>query len=462
MFLSVILTFLSLASFAVPQESAHPPSHLVIGLDGVSLKTMLKLYEGGHFRDFHRPSAMISSFPSISDPNWNRLVKTPVGKGYTKSYFDVTAPSQSGKGQIQGTLIEHLKDVTNYERGFDFKAEGVLEHLVSVTWIETTALYWLDALEKSFFATKNRKYFYAFIINTDLLVHVQGEAALIDYLAKVDERVKKWRTRFKKETGKDLEVTIVSDHGNSYRDQFEIIPLEETLKKKGWNLTQSLSTPKDVVFVGPEILSFAALYCLPESSEKLAVDVAEIPGVHLASYEKQQNEIHVFQKEKQLNESVIQISLKATQKLDAQISSKEVSKKTLKERFVFYKVLKGKDPLNQGIHFKNDPISWQQYLDLSHRDDFPYSAVRIWEGFHVNSVLPGQVLASAWPGHAFDNPTLRMLLAIKGLRSMHGSLQREESTGVVISTREIAPIVIPETFGDEVDLTEFGSHEKTK
>src|SRR4051812_49296828 len=83
-------------------DSNHPPTTLVLGLDGVGYYVFKKLQDGGHFRNFRSVSPMLASFPSISDPNWALIVKAPPEESFTKEHFDTKS------GSVVGSLLDHL------------------------------------------------------------------------------------------------------------------------------------------------------------------------------------------------------------------------------------------------------------------------------------------------------------------------------------------------------------------
>ncbi len=411
----------------------HPPLHLVLGLDGVGYSTFKKLYDGGYFREFKHPSQMVASFPSLSDSNWARLLQAPLSPSYTKAYFDMSLKTANGQGQPVGSLITHLTSPPKYEEGFDFKAEGIMQHFAMMTWTETSALYWLDSLEKQFLQTKNKDTFFAFIMNTDIIAHVQGEKALMEYLAVVDRRIKKLRENIRVQYGYELDVTIVSDHGNFYVTP-KAIGFEESLKNQGWALAETIHNKNDLGYVIPEIISFGVFYCLKNEERRLAQNLSEIKGIHVATYLFSANRVRV-------------LANNGSDEAEIFVDPKQMN--------VSYTIIKGEDPLQQAQYFKNGPLSWKDYFHQSYESEYPYSAVRIWEGFYKNSLQPGSVLVSPHLGYVFANQTLKMLTMLKGLTSTHGSLHRSETWGVFASTRETYPPIRPEDFSAWISLREY-------
>lgn len=411
----------------------HPPLHLVLALDGVGYSTVKKLHEGGYFREFYQPAPMIASFPSLSDPNWSRLMGAPITESYTKAFFDIKLKTKKGLGQPVGSLMNHIMEAPQYETGFDFKAEGPLQHLAILTWTETSAMYWLDALEKELLEARGKDTYFAFIMNTDIIAHIQGERPLMQYLVEVDKRLARLRSKLLAEFGYPLHITIVSDHGNYWTKPVQV-DYEGPLKSKGWKLVETLTTPNDVAFVVPEIVAFASMYTLPGQEKRLAQDISSVEGVLMAAHAIKPN--------------VVEITAN---------NGKDVARVTVDPRAetVSYDVIRGQDILNQKDFFKGKTITWKHYFLESYKSDYPYAAIRIWEGFYKNSKTAGSILVSPKVGRVFANQTLKMLTALRGLSSTHGGLHQLETAGVVMSTREPAPPIRPEDFGTLVNLQRY-------
>src|ERR1039457_3440039 len=171
-------------TIATPQTI---PKTLVIGLDGVSYFTFKKLQDGGYFRDFYDVAPMVATFPSISDPNWTHIMGLPPERNFTKSYFDPTIKTEKGFGAENGSLMDHMRRMPRYETVMDYKLEGAFQHLTTFVWTDSTALLWLEGLEKKFFEFKGRDTFFALIINTDLISHTSGEAPILKYLVELEK-----------------------------------------------------------------------------------------------------------------------------------------------------------------------------------------------------------------------------------------------------------------------------------
>jgi hypothetical protein len=271
-------------------------------------------------------------------------------------------------------------------------------------------------------------------MNTDILAHVQGEKGLLDYLSQVDKQLRKLRQKILEKYGYELEITLISDHGNHWVQPIDI-DFEGPLNSAGWTWKETLSNPKDFGYVAPEIISFAAFYTLPGQEESFAKQLSYNKDIEVSAYVSGPNQIDFF-------------------------SGKEKNRVRIKadplSRTISYAVLKGEDPLDQLQFFKKrQTLGWDEYFEASYTHQYPYAAVRLWEGFYKNSKSPASVLASPRLGHVFSNRTLQMLTAIRGLQGMHGSLNSEETLGVFMSTSHATGPIRPEDFRKNIDLTSF-------
>lgn len=422
----LLLTF----ACSVPQKRGVVPSTLVVGVDGVSYQTFKKMQDGGYFKAFNRAAPMVATFPSISDPNWTRLMGLPPEQCYTKACFDPSIKTPTGFGKETGNLMSHVAEHPRYEQVMDFHPNGALEHISMIIWTETTAKFWLQSLKKNVLQARGEKEYFALFINSDLIAHTSGEKGQMQFLQKLDAEINGLLRDYYKKFHRKLEVVIVSDHGNFYTEPIDV-PFESFLEETGWKLADTISGPKDVGFFVPEILSFGAFHTQPKSRHKLAQDLSKVQNIHLTSTVNDQGSIDVYSDH---NKGHALITINETQKT------------------VMYEVKKGKDPLEHAHLFKKGPLSFQRYFDQTIDSIYPNAAVRIWEGFFKNSKTSPSVLADPELGYVFGNKALRLLTNIKDFTATHGGLHREESLGIVASTtKELQPMT-PDEFQKLVNV----------
>ena len=436
--LIIFTTVITSCSTSTPyfhEKTLIPPKRLVLCLDGVGYNSFKEIYDGGYFKGFYPPVPMVATFPSISNPNWARLFRTELEKSFTHAHFDPNVKTYTGKGKVVGNLLDHLNKSLIYEKMFDFKPEGFFQHFVNLTYIKTSALYWLDSIERDLFKSFNKENYYAFIVNTDFIAHLYGKEATFEYLAEVDKRLQKIQKLYKKKYGSQLEIVILSDHGNHFYEKIGHIDHNATLEKYGWSPGKTLSTKKDYVFAAPELISFGAFYCFQESKNKLAIDLSNDIGIDFTLVQNTPNIIDIYARGAKDH---IRVTI-------------DPLAKTVK-----YEVLKGQDIFGHRNVFNGKTIGWDEYFYKTYNDDYPYAAVRAWDSFNVNAKEHAPVLASAKPAMVFTNLTLK-ILSLGKLKSAHGSMYGPESRGVVISTTPLRdPAIRPDDFGNNIPISDFG------
>jgi hypothetical protein len=191
-------------------------------------------------------------------------------------------------------------------------------------------------------------------------------------------------------------------------------------------LNSTVSDPQDYGFFVPEILSFGAFYCQELSNRKLAQDLTKIKEVQSAMYLTPTGEIRILSEGGQ-NEMAL--------RYDPQT------------QIIEYKAIKGRDPLDQIELFrKNKKLTSEFYFSKTLDSPYPNALVRIWEGFNSNSVTKPSVIVNPQLGWVFDNTSLKVLTQIRGFSSSHGSLHKDETKGVLVSTTREFPAIRPQDF----------------
>ena len=420
--LPLFIFFISTLLFA-SQPSSDTSGHLVIGLDGVAFHTFQKMYKGGYFREFINIAPMVATFPTISNPNWNHLTRTPVGKDFTSDkYFDLSDIHTQGKGRIKGHILRSLQTLP-WHKFFNFKIYNPVERLLFVGWTESSGQYLTDFFQREILKV-HQPIYKVYFSNTDYLSHTIGEKSVLKFLSHLDKTLIQMQRQKIKKYQKPLKITLISDHGNAYVEP-KFINYKK-LTKKGWKFTEYLKNPEDVVLLAPEILSFAALYCKDFKREALAKDMALVEGVHLVAFSKNPSEIDILSSSSSLGKTPV---TKGHVKVHIDAESKTLS----------YILISGDDPLGHSQHFqKSKTLTWKEYLYRTLGNQYPYGAISLWEGFYKNSQQSPSVLVSTYKEYAFANPLLKFISKIKGrIKSLHGSLDRQQSLGFFASTHPI-------------------------
>ena len=413
-----ILLFLSCQVFAAVKEhctQALMPPHLIIGIDGVPYETFNKSVASGHFSYLNSVLPMISSFPSTSDHNWNRMMGSPLIESYTMEHFSVNAQTRRGQGKRVGGLYLKINPPVGYFKAFDASHPSVSERLTINAFLETSARYYVRSFAKEYchLSTSGRNSYKVLIGNSDMIAHLCGEQGVLEFLEYLDKRLTWLIQKTYQVHRQNPHITLLSDHGNAFVDT-KYIPYREYLKDSGWRLASTLATENEVAIVLSEILSFGAFYTLPHRAEKLAMDLRGMPGADIVAYTPSPHQVIIY---KQDEKALISIDY-------------ENSK-------VFYAPLNG-DPLEQKDLFQGEFLSFEDYLSKSYNMNYPYAAVTLWEAFYKNTLESASVLVSTLPDHALAGRTLYWLSKLQGkVKSLHGALYKTSSRGIFATTEHL-------------------------
>ena len=258
--------------FARPGLRAEPKRWLVICLDGVPLRVLQDLWDCGHFREFFRPTAAVSVFPSDSEAALTTVLHAAPPPGYEHRYFD------RGGGALRGGWW-----VTISGRGIPYIAALGYDPpgwAKALAYVMPTKTYRADLgrLRKRFLASRERV-FLAHVSSSDSLFHLWPARQVEPFLAEFEAVVRDLYLDARGELG----VLVFSDHGNTQTPS-HAAPVAQFLAQRGWRLATSLAKPRDVVAPAYGLVGFAAIYCAPEATEALARDLAPLEGADLIVY----------------------------------------------------------------------------------------------------------------------------------------------------------------------------------
>ena len=323
--------------------NALTPPHLVIGIDGVSYDTFRKSHEDGHFQYLKSAIPMISSFPSISDHNWSRMLGAPRIESYTMEHFSPNIQTGRGMGKRVGGLYLGLKPQLDYFNIFDNHLT-VMDRLAMYTFVETSARYFLRRVIRDYHRVSPSTTSYkALLESPDMIAHLRDEEGVLHFLEYLDRNLIQLIDDLQTEYNSNLPITLISDHGNAFVDT-KYIRYKKHLEDRGWNLANTIAAYNDVAIVLSEILSFGAFYTRPEKpiAVELAQAMRDMRGADIIAVSSpvssETNTIIVY---KQHEEGIIYID---------PLNSK-----------VFYNPSNG-DPLEQKHLFQNGPLDFEDYF----------------------------------------------------------------------------------------------------
>lgn len=276
---------LLLAVQAFPSTSiASLPKRLVLLVDGVSYRDMKALQEGITYKDikgrqFHRQgfhqgyfpvSRMVSTFPSASDVAWTEIFGNRPLPGYQRTYFSQAANTEILRNGITTSM--------EYEKQMNWQVESGFRRAMAYVHPLPAFKYEVRELVKNFLnASSEDDNYYALIRSTDDAQHMGRD--IFAMLCLLDEKLRELRVRYKAREGRDLEILILSDHGDNHAGAGRRVEIRPFLKKAGYRITNSIQNPKDIVLPTVGIESWVELHNSPAETERLVQLLSHLKGV---------------------------------------------------------------------------------------------------------------------------------------------------------------------------------------
>ena len=387
------------------QVDTRTTRHLVIVLDGVGYDVLKKFYDQGHLRYFHRPSRVIAPYPSLTDLALEDALGYIPAKGMEASYFD------HRRNEMAGGAVEYLKGSNQpYDRLLQYRADLLMD---GFSYIMPSSVYGHELNDaKKLFDRRQTQEMIAYFVGSAGLGTANGEAGHIESLAGAERLI----NQLMYETHGQLRVTMFADHGHSYTHA-KRIPLEAYLKAKGWNVTEKIQGPRDVVYVRFGLETYAS-FCTT-SPRELAQDLVKADGVEIASHVE--------------DDSVL---------VDSHDGGKAVIKH-LNGSYT-YKVQNG-DPLKIEAALKTIPAQADgsykaaDLLKATIDGQYPLPLQRMWRAHYDLVENPPDVIISLENGYYSGSGWMDKFIDVA---STHGGLNRANSTTFIMSTMgEMPPVM---------------------
>jgi len=244
--------------------------HLVIVLDGFGHDVVKAFRDEGHFRMFHPPSRLITVYPSMTDMAMEEIFDSVPCPAYEALYYD------RRRNKLAGGSLAYLQGRNEpFNRLLDYRAD--------LLWDGIGYLYpWevfgkeVNDVKRRFDRTESQEMI-AYFVSSAGVGTIRGAEGQRACLAKIEQLVH--QVLF--ETHGLVKITLLSDHGHTYTPG-KRIPLEDFLTRRGWRLTESLTKPRDVVYVRFGLVTYASF--ATNRPGELAGDLVDCQGVELASY----------------------------------------------------------------------------------------------------------------------------------------------------------------------------------
>lgn len=286
---SAWIGLLLLALLAFPASStAQLPKRLILVIDAIPYRDMKAFQEGvtckdrdgqlRHRRGFHEVffpvSRLVSTFPSTSDVAWTEIFGCRPPPGYQRTYFSCEANRR--------VFINALTTPVEYEKQMTWRVKSGWRHAMGYVLTRREFERELHELVEDFLGTSGtNENYYALMLSPDDALHMAVD--IFALLSAVDEELHELRARYRAREGRELELLILSDHGNNHAGHGKRVPVRAFLKKAGYRIRQSLRDPKDVVLPTAGIESWVEVHNAPSETLRLAELLSHMEGVDVVT-----------------------------------------------------------------------------------------------------------------------------------------------------------------------------------
>ena len=255
----------------------------------------------------------------------------------------------------------------------------------------------------------------------------------------LDQQLTELQREYRRRTGRELEVALLSDHGHNKYPGGKFVPIEKTLRGNGFRIAREVRTPNDVAFSVDGVTTGFGVFCTRDSVASLAKILAEMEGVELVSA--------------QLTDSTFAVMHRANR------GRIDVRHTTSGERHR-YVPLTG-DPLQfapiivtmRTEHALDadgfaDTDTWTRYTMTA---EFPVSVGRLVRGHTVVTLNPAPILVSTLVSYRIGMGLVAVANRILSPGGTHGSLSTPSSVGVLMTNCKDTRDYITATVRQQLD-----------
>ena len=379
--------------------------HLIIIIDGLPYEVTRRYQERGGLRFFGRPQRMIAPFPSMTDLALAEVFQSRRPISYEASYYD------RERRRLSSILDVYFgNENAEWNRHVDHRLSFIMDGVMYVypRWVYRKEIRDLQ----SNFRKSAKNTFVAYLSSTSGLGTDEGEPGyyyILDYIDRLTHQL------MLEHKGK-VQVTLLSDHGHTLVPA-EHADLEGTLKRAGYRPAKQLCGPRDFVSARFGLVTYSAIW---------TDEPAELAAAALDSYAV----VQTFYAE---GDDVVvrdRSGLARVQRKDGSYRYEIESGDPLKLKPVI-ETLRG-----EGKTDAEGYVDDRVLFAATATHEYPDALHRVWQAFHGLTEKPPDVILTLrddrWEGR-------ESLAGWTHLRSTHGSLNRANSTAVVISTAGDVP-----------------------
>jgi hypothetical protein len=143
-----------------------------------------------------------------------------------------------------------------------------------------TYYYEMHELYRNFLHTRSQAdNYYVYVRTPDDAQHLARD--IFAMLCRLDEKLRKLSAIYKAREGRDLEILILSDHGNNHAGAGKRVEVRAFLEKAGYRITDSIQNPRDIVLPTAGIESWVEIHNSPGETESLLQLLTHLEGVDI-------------------------------------------------------------------------------------------------------------------------------------------------------------------------------------
>jgi hypothetical protein len=384
---------------------------LLLMLDGVAYERMEAAYAAGRFRLFTPPARLVSIFPTLTDPAYDRFFGTGPTPGYEASYFDratnrLTDPYHvylCGANEswahysdyrlnllVDAFMYLYPRQVYHYELR---KSREVLDRVLAIDRRQATL----------------------YLLSTDALGHMLTTGEIDAELARLDE----WIERAEYDCGGRLEIVMLADHGMSTAAS-RSFDVEAVLKAAGLRPRDRLEAPGDVAVPRFGLLDVARVHTYDAATrERVVAALTGRPEVEAVAW-RDGASLHIRNADG-----------------TARVTARSGSGDTLRYRYEpapedALHLAPALTQLAAARQLDADGFApADAWFKLTADDAFPDLPVRLWDGMLRNSREQPDVVVSLSPDYFFGSGFLAGFVHMHGT---HGGFHRRATDTFATTT----------------------------
>ena len=447
------------AALLLPCAVRALPSRLVLAVDGIAYRDLVKLQNGITVTNFwgrkierraftaaegYLPaSRMVSTFPSLSDIAWTDIFGDRPLPGYQRIYFSHAANKEIFTSGIATTM--------EYERQMDWQEQsGFLRSMGYIFPMHEYDREVREMAEHFRQSTGAQSNYYAYIRASDDAQHLDRN--IIKMLRRLDGALQDLRARYREREGRELQIVILSDHGHNHAGRGRRLRLQSFLENAGYHPAETIASPRDVVLPDGGIEDWAEIHNAPGETEKIAQLLCGLKGVDIvaAVLPDATNRFLVFNSRRERatidwreENNSFRYSMEIGDPLDYRSAT---------------------EALKRSHEFDADGFaSADAWAGATMTNRYPLALERIARGFARNVLNPATILISLDNHYVNDDWLTHQGSRLVTCRSTHGALDDLNSDGVLLCnfqpTRDTSSVRVAEQFDNFPNVNNFRAKE---